>query len=88
MSMTSGVVADTKNIEHDCHVVKILVTFLLVITAALAVSSSLPVKAQEPSSKPNIVFILTDDMRTDDLDVMTKTRALLPIAKVFSSLCR
>jgi arylsulfatase A-like enzyme len=29
------------------------------------------------SAKPNIVFILADDMRKDDLKYMTKTKALL-----------
>jgi hypothetical protein len=30
-----------------------------------------------PTSKPNILFILTDDMRTSDLRYMPKTKNLL-----------
>lgn len=33
--------------------------------------------AQESPTKPNFVFILTDDMRADDLNYMPKTRSLL-----------
>ena len=33
--------------------------------------------AQTVPARPNIVFILTDDMRKDDLEYMPKTRALL-----------
>jgi N-acetylglucosamine-6-sulfatase len=35
------------------------------------------VKAQTVSARPNVVFILTDDMRKDDLAYMPKTRSLL-----------
>src|SRR5215218_3980577 len=34
-------------------------------------------KAQTAPSQPNIVFILTDDLRKDDLKYMPKTKALL-----------
>src|SRR5215212_5596714 len=34
-------------------------------------------KAQTAPTQPNIVFILTDDMRKDDLKYMPKTRSLL-----------
>src|SRR5215212_5741641 len=34
-------------------------------------------KAQSAPAQPNIVFILTDDMRKDDLKYMPKTKALL-----------
>ena len=34
-------------------------------------------KAQTVPAQPNIVFILTDDMRKDDLKYMPKTKALL-----------
>src|SRR3954454_17002381 len=36
-----------------------------------------PRKAQAATSRPNIVFILVDDMRKHDLKYMPKTRALL-----------
>src|SRR5688500_15548049 len=58
-------------------------TVLLLASAALAVSfiwpisGSLPTAAQTAPVKPNFVFILTDDMRKDDLKYMSKTRALL-----------
>ena len=57
---------------------------LLVASTALAVlmcyvaTGHGPTRAQEPPpAKPNFVFILTDDMRKDDLKYMPKTRALL-----------
>src|SRR5215217_9791278 len=34
-------------------------------------------KAQTVPARPNFVFILTDDMRKDDLQYMPKTKALL-----------
>jgi N-acetylglucosamine-6-sulfatase len=58
-------------------------TVLLLASAALAVSFILanfrspPTAAQTTPVKPNFVFILTDDMRKDDLKYMSKTRALL-----------
>jgi arylsulfatase A-like enzyme len=56
---------------------------LLLASAALAVlfvsaiSGSTPTAAQTTPAKPNFVFILTDDMRKDDLKYMPKTRSLL-----------
>jgi N-acetylglucosamine-6-sulfatase len=41
------------------------------------VTSTMPRKARAATGRPNIVFILTDDMRKDDLRYMPKTRALL-----------
>ena len=40
-------------------------------------SASTPVEPPAPSAAPNIVLILTDDMRTDELRFMPKTRRLL-----------
>jgi N-acetylglucosamine-6-sulfatase len=58
--------------------------FLLLSSMALALvllwgafSGSAPVAAQTAPVKPNFVFILTDDMRKDDLNYMPKTRSLL-----------
>ena len=56
---------------------------LLLASAALAVlfflatNGSPPTAAQTTPVKPNFVFVLTDDMRKDDLKYMPKTRALL-----------
>jgi N-acetylglucosamine-6-sulfatase len=58
-------------------------TVLLLASAALAVlfisaiTGSPPPEAQTTPIKPNFVFILTDDMRKDDLKYMSKTHALL-----------
>jgi arylsulfatase A-like enzyme len=58
-------------------------TVLLLASAALAVllpssvTGSPYIRAQTTPVKPNVVFILTDDMRKDDLKYMPKTRALL-----------
>ncbi len=43
-------------------------------------SSMRKAKAQTVPAQPNIVFILTDDMRKDDLQYMPKTKALLQSA--------
>jgi arylsulfatase A-like enzyme len=43
----------------------------------LGVAGSIPKDAGAPTAKPNIVFILADDMRKDDLEYMPKTRAVL-----------
>jgi N-acetylglucosamine-6-sulfatase len=37
----------------------------------------MPKGARALTAKPNIVFILTDDMRKDDLKYMPKTRSVL-----------
>jgi N-acetylglucosamine-6-sulfatase len=60
-------------------------TVLLLASAALALAAvfiwanvgSPPTTAQTTPVKPNFVFILTDDMRKDDLKYMPKTRALV-----------
>jgi arylsulfatase A-like enzyme len=58
-------------------------TVLLLASAALAVlfisaiTGNPPTAAQTTSDKPNFVFILTDDMRKDNLRYMPKTRTLL-----------
>src|SRR5829696_3280969 len=58
-------------------------TVLLLASAALAVlfisaiTGGPPTAVQTTPVKPNFVFILTDDMRKDDLKYMPKTRALL-----------
>ena len=58
-------------------------TVLLMASAALAIlfistiNGSTPTAAQTTPVKPNFVFILTDDMRKDDLKYMPKTQALL-----------
>jgi len=56
----------------------------MVVSVALAVlllsnlyESDAPVAAQTSPDNPNFVFILTDDMRYDDLAYMPKTRTLL-----------
>ena len=49
----------------------------LTVLLSLSVSGSIPEDAQALSAKPNIVFILTDDMRNDDLKYMPKTRSVL-----------
>jgi N-acetylglucosamine-6-sulfatase len=41
------------------------------------VTSTMPRKARAATGRPNIVFVLTDDMRKDDLRYMPKTRSLL-----------
>jgi N-acetylglucosamine-6-sulfatase len=41
------------------------------------VTSSMPRDAQALAAKPNIVFILADDMRKDELEYMPKTRSAL-----------
>src|SRR5215204_7026717 len=58
-------------------------TILLLASAAFTVllslgpSGSMPTHAEALTTKPNIVFILTDDMRKDDLKDMPKTKDLL-----------
>jgi N-acetylglucosamine-6-sulfatase len=44
---------------------------------SLGSTGSMPTGAQALSAKPNIVFILADDMRKDDLKYMSQTRSLL-----------
>src|SRR5215213_3474981 len=58
-------------------------TVLVLASVALAVlffwsiTDSTPPAAQTTPTKPNIVFILTDDMRKDDLAYMPNTRNLI-----------
>jgi N-acetylglucosamine-6-sulfatase len=54
-----------------------LASVALVVLLSLSISGSMPTGAQAPTAKPNIVFILADDMRKDDLTYMPKTRSLL-----------
>jgi N-acetylglucosamine-6-sulfatase len=54
-----------------------LVAMALTVLLSLGVSGCKPRDAQTPTAKPNIVFILTDDMRKDDLKYMPKTRSVL-----------
>ena len=60
---------------------KIVVVLASVVLAvgllSLGFSGSMPQDAGALSAKPNIVFILTDDMRKDDLKYMPKTRSVL-----------
>jgi hypothetical protein len=58
-------------------------TVLVLASVALAalffwsISDSPPPAAQTTPTKPNFVFILTDDMRKDDLAYMPNTRDLI-----------
>src|SRR5215208_6056573 len=54
-----------------------LAATVLIVMLSLGVSGSMTKDAQALSAKPNIVFILTDDMRKDDLKYMPKTRSAL-----------
>jgi len=54
-----------------------LAATVLIVMLSLGVSGSMTKDAQALSAKPNIVFILTDDMRKDDLNYMPKTQDLL-----------
>src|SRR5215210_7828793 len=54
-----------------------LAAMALVVLLSLGVSGSMPKDAGALTAKPNIVFILTDDMRKDDLKYMPQTRSLL-----------
>jgi arylsulfatase A-like enzyme len=47
------------------------------VVLALSIPSSIPKDTPALSVKPNIVFILADDMRKDDLKYMPKTRSVL-----------
>ena len=54
-----------------------LAAMALVVLLSLGLSGSRPPEAGALTAKPNIVFILADDMRKDDLKYMPKTRSLL-----------
>ena len=49
----------------------------LAVLLSLGILGMLPKDVEALTTKPNIVFILTDDMRKDDLRYMPKTRSLL-----------
>jgi N-acetylglucosamine-6-sulfatase len=49
----------------------------LVVLLSWGVFGSVPKDAETLTAKPNIVFILADDMRKDDLKYMPKTRSVL-----------
>ncbi len=57
----------------------VLIPFIVVLLAALGGTGDATALAQEQEApqKPNIVFILADDMRADDLEHMPRTRELL-----------
>jgi hypothetical protein len=54
-----------------------LASVALIALLSLGLSGSIPTHAEALTAKPNIVFILTDDMRKDDLKYMSQTRTLL-----------
>jgi N-acetylglucosamine-6-sulfatase len=54
-----------------------LAAMALSVLLSLSVSGSIAEDAQALTAKPNIVFILTDDMRKDDMMYMPKTRSVL-----------
>jgi N-acetylglucosamine-6-sulfatase len=60
---------------------KVLATLVLVLATTLvmgwASEAEIAQAAQEGAEKPNIVLILVDDMRADDLEYMPKTRDLI-----------
>jgi N-acetylglucosamine-6-sulfatase len=47
------------------------------VLLALGLSGSMPKDAETLSAKPNIIFILADDLRKNELKYMPKTRSLL-----------
>jgi N-acetylglucosamine-6-sulfatase len=55
----------------------VLASVALIILLSLGLSGSMPTHAEALTAKPNIVFILADDMRKDDLQYMPRTRNLL-----------
>jgi len=58
-------------------IVLALASVTLALLLSLGTSSSMPKDAQALTAKPNIIFIITDDMRKDDLKYMLKTRSVL-----------
>jgi N-acetylglucosamine-6-sulfatase len=58
-------------------VVLLLASVALAALLSLGASGSIPREAWGPPARPNFVFILTDDMRKDDLQYMPKTRSRL-----------
>jgi N-acetylglucosamine-6-sulfatase len=56
----------------------VLIPFMVVLLAALGGTGGATTLAQEQApEKPNIVFIVADDMRVDDIEYMPQTRQLL-----------
>jgi hypothetical protein len=53
-----------------------LASAALAILFFSAITGSTPTAAQTAPTKPNFVFLLTDDMRYDDLKYMPKTLSL------------
>jgi arylsulfatase A-like enzyme len=59
---------------------RILVIFSLICVAVFATSASYAssdAQGQAGATHPNILYLLTDDMRFDDIQYMPKTQALL-----------
>ena len=56
--------------------VLLLASAALAVLCISAITGSPPPAAQTTPVKPNFVFILTDDMRKDDLKYMPKTHEL------------
>src|SRR5918995_7324269 len=54
-----------------------LAAMALALLLSLGVADSISKDAGAPTAKPNIVFIIADDMRKDDLKYMPKTRSVL-----------
>ena len=54
-----------------------LITSILILLAVLAATACAPMMAQEGVERPNIILVLTDDMRKDDLEHMPRTRNLI-----------
>jgi len=59
------------------RIVLLLASAELTVLFILAITGCSTTAPKTSPIKPNFVFILTDDMRKDDLKYMPKTRALL-----------
>jgi N-acetylglucosamine-6-sulfatase len=59
------------------RIVLLLASAALAVLFISAITSSPPTEAQTTAGQPNFVFILTDDMRKDDLKYMPKTLNLI-----------
>src|SRR5829696_7776287 len=60
--------------EKDCGVVGCGGFAVLLVSGVWSTAAQ---EAEGATAKPNIVFILADDMRKDDLKYMPKTRSVL-----------
>jgi hypothetical protein len=72
--------ASAGSVCHSEYVTRILVTFILIVSVAFAATScyaSSDAQDQTSSAQPNIVYVVTDDMRKDDLAYMPKTQSLI-----------